>query len=93
MPNNLDPVPTSINFSLQQLIVAIANIPPTIDAPVFVDSVGEFFRVFELAAFVDSVGEFFRVFELEFLVKSFEKNLQLTPPSFDKRMKPSRCFT
>jgi hypothetical protein len=43
MPNNLDPVPISVNFSLQQLIVVIANIFPTIDALAFVDPVGEFF--------------------------------------------------
>ncbi len=61
MCNNPDLIPASINFSPQQLFVAIINIPPTINAP----------------AFADPVGEFFRVFELEFLVKSFEKNLQL----------------
>jgi hypothetical protein len=43
VPNNLDPVPTSINFSLQQLIVATTNIPPTMDAQSFADPVGEFF--------------------------------------------------
>jgi hypothetical protein len=43
MPNNLDPVPTSINLSPQQLIVAITNIPPTTDAPTFTDAMGEFF--------------------------------------------------
>ncbi len=59
--NNPDLVPTSINLSPQQLIAATANIPPTIDAP----------------AFVDPVGEFFRILELEFLVKSSEKILQL----------------
>ncbi len=59
MPNNLDPIPTSVNLSPQQLIAATANIPPTIDA----------------AAFVNPVGEFFRVLELEFLVKSSEKIL------------------
>jgi hypothetical protein len=59
MPNNPDPVPTSVNIFPQQLIVAIANIPPTIDAP----------------AFADPVGEFFRILELEFPVKSFEKIL------------------
>jgi len=32
MPNNLDSVPTSINHSPQQLIVATVNIPPNIDA-------------------------------------------------------------
>jgi hypothetical protein len=59
VPNNLDPVPISVNLSPQQLIVATVNIPPTIDA----------------LAFVDLMGEFFQVFELEFLVKSFEKIL------------------
>jgi hypothetical protein len=48
VPNNLDPVPTSVNLSLQQLIVVITNIPPTIDAPAFANPVGEFFRVLEL---------------------------------------------
>jgi len=43
VPNNPDPIPTSINLSPQQLIVATANIPPTTDAPTFVDPVGEFF--------------------------------------------------
>jgi hypothetical protein len=41
--NNPNPVPTSVNLSPQQLIAAIANIPPTIDAPAFADPVGEFF--------------------------------------------------
>jgi hypothetical protein len=43
VPNNLDPVPTLVNLSLQQLIVVTANIPPTIDAIAFADPVGEFF--------------------------------------------------
>jgi hypothetical protein len=43
VPNNLDLVPISINLSLQQLIVVIANIPPTINAPTFPNLVGEFF--------------------------------------------------
>jgi hypothetical protein len=43
MPNNPNLVPTSLNFSLQQLIGVIANIPPTINAPAFVDSTGELF--------------------------------------------------
>jgi hypothetical protein len=59
MPNNPDSVPTSVNLSPQQLIVATANIPPTTDAPVF----------------VDPVGEFFRILELEFLIKSSTKIL------------------
>jgi hypothetical protein len=61
MPNNLDPKPTSINLSPQQLIAATANIPPTIDAP----------------AFVDLVREFFQILELDLLVKSLEKIMQL----------------
>jgi len=43
MPNNPDLVPTLVNISPQQLIVATANIPPTTDAPAFVDLVAEFF--------------------------------------------------
>jgi len=66
--NNPDLVPILINLSLQQLIATTTNIPPTIDAP----------------AFTDLVGEFFRVFELEFLVKSFEKILQLVTFSQQK---------
>jgi hypothetical protein len=61
MPNNPDSVCTSVNLYFRQLIVVIANIPPTINA----------------LAFVDPVGEFFRILELKFLVKSSEKNLQL----------------
>jgi hypothetical protein len=41
--NNLDPIPTSINISPQQQIIATTNIPPTINAPAFVDPMGEFF--------------------------------------------------
>jgi hypothetical protein len=59
VPNNSDPVPTSINLSPQQLIVATTNIPPTTNVP----------------AFVDPMGEFFRILELEFPVKSYEKIL------------------
>jgi hypothetical protein len=43
MLNNSDSVPTSVNLFPQQLIVITANIPSTIDAPAFVDPVGEFF--------------------------------------------------
>ncbi len=68
VPNNPDPVPTSVNLSPQQLIVATTNIPPTIDVP----------------AFVDPVGEFFRILELEFPVKSSEKILQLVTFSRQK---------
>jgi hypothetical protein len=57
MPNNPDLVPFSVKFFSQQFIVAIANIPPIIDA----------------LAFGDPMGEFFRVFELEFSVNSSEK--------------------
>jgi hypothetical protein len=46
----------------------MANIPPTIDAPTF----------------VDLVGEFFRVLELEFSIKNFEFFLQVTPFSRQK---------
>jgi len=61
MPNNPNLVLILVNLSPQQLIVIIANIPSTIDAPTF----------------VDLVGEFFWVLELEFPIKSFLKNLQL----------------
>jgi hypothetical protein len=61
MPNNPNPIPTSTNLFFQQLIITTANNPFTINAP----------------AFVDPVGEFFRVLKLKFLVKSSEKNLQL----------------
>jgi len=43
VPNNPNPVPTSVNISPQQIIAVIVNIPPTIDAQAFVDPVGEFF--------------------------------------------------
>jgi hypothetical protein len=59
VPNNPDPVRTSVNLSPQQLITVTTNIPPTVDAP----------------AFADPVGEFFRILELEFPVKSSEKIL------------------
>ncbi len=68
VPNNLDPVPTLVNLSPQQLIVVTTNIPPTTD----------------VSAFVDPVGEFFRILELEFLVKSSEKILQLATFSRQK---------
>jgi hypothetical protein len=45
VPNNPNWVPISINFSPQQLMTTTTNIPPTIDAPSFVDPVGEFFRI------------------------------------------------
>jgi hypothetical protein len=48
MPNNPNSVPISINLSPQQLITATPNIPPTINAPTFLDLVGEFFQVLEL---------------------------------------------
>jgi len=68
MPNNPNPVPTSVNLFPQQLIVALANIPPTTDAP----------------AFADPMGEFFWVLKVEFLVKSSEKILQLATFSRQK---------
>jgi hypothetical protein len=43
VPNNLNPIPISINLSPQQLIVVTTNIPPTIDAAAFANPVGEFF--------------------------------------------------
>jgi hypothetical protein len=46
--NNPASVLISLNFFLQQLIIATANIPPTIDAPTFVDLMGEFFLILEL---------------------------------------------
>jgi hypothetical protein len=48
VPNNPNLVPTSINLSPQQLIIATTSIPPTIDAPPFADPMGEFFQVLEL---------------------------------------------
>ncbi len=68
VPNNPDPVPTSINLSPQQLIVAITNIPPTTDA----------------STFANPMGELFRVLELTFPVKNSEKNLQLATFSWKK---------
>jgi len=61
VPNNPNPVPTSVNLYPQQLIVVTVNIPPTIDVP----------------AFANPVGEFFRILELEFTVKNFEKIMQV----------------
>jgi len=68
MPNNPNPIPTLVNLSLQQLIAATANIPPTIDAPIF----------------ADPKGEFFLVLELEFSMKNFEKILQFNSFSRQK---------
>jgi hypothetical protein len=76
MLNNPNPISTLVNLSPQQFIIAIANIPPTIDAPTF----------------ANLVGEFFRVLELEFSVKILKK-ICSSPPSLNKRMKPSRCST
>jgi hypothetical protein len=44
VPNNPNPILTSVNLSPQQLIVAIVNIPPTINTLAFADSVGNFFE-------------------------------------------------
>jgi hypothetical protein len=43
VPNNLNPIPTSVNHSFQQFIVTTANIPPTIDPLAFINAMGEFF--------------------------------------------------
>jgi hypothetical protein len=48
MLNNPNPVPTSLNLSPQQLITITRNNLPTIDAPTFVDPMGELFQVLEL---------------------------------------------
>jgi hypothetical protein len=61
VPNNLNIVPTLVNLSPHQLITTTTNITPTIDAP----------------AFVNLMGEFVRVLKLEFSVKNSEKILQL----------------
>ncbi len=63
VPNNPDPLLILVYIFRLQFIIAIANVPPTIDAP----------------AFVDPVGEFFQVLKLEFPVKSSEKILQSPP--------------
>jgi hypothetical protein len=42
MPNNPNLVPILVNISFQQLIVDIANNPPTIDALAFVGRVQHF---------------------------------------------------
>jgi hypothetical protein len=76
MPNNPNQLPTSINLFLQQLIVAIRNIPPTTNA----------------LAFVDPVGEFLQVLSWNFRLRILKK-IYSSPPSLDRRMKPSRCFT
>ncbi len=46
VPNNPYPIPISINLFLQQLIITTANIPPTNDAPTFVNPVGNSFEFF-----------------------------------------------
>jgi hypothetical protein len=43
MPNNPDSVPTLINLFVQQFITIIANIPPTINALAFANTMGELF--------------------------------------------------
>jgi hypothetical protein len=48
MPNNPDPLSTSVNLSPQQFIVAIVNILPTIDVPTFANPMREFFQVLKL---------------------------------------------
>jgi hypothetical protein len=61
VPNNLDPIPTLVSISPQQLIITTTNILPTINA----------------LAFADPVGEFFYVLEREFLIKSSKKIMHL----------------
>jgi hypothetical protein len=68
VPNNPNPVPTSVNLSPQQLIVVTTNIPPTTDA----------------LAFANPVAEFFRILELEFPIKSSKNILQLATFSRQK---------
>jgi hypothetical protein len=63
MPNNPNPIPTSVNLSLQQLIVITTNIPPIMDAP----------------SFATPVGEFVQDLKLEFLVKVLKKICTLHP--------------
>jgi len=58
VPNNPNSVPTSVHFSLRQLIVVTANIPLSNNAPTFVDPVGEFFRVLKLEFSVKSLKNF-----------------------------------
>ncbi len=48
--------------------------------------------IIDAPTFVNLVGESFWILELKFLVKSSEKFYSL-PPSFSKRMKPSKCST
>jgi hypothetical protein len=43
VPNNPDPIPSLVNFSLRQFIDVTSNIPPTNDALAFTNLVGEFF--------------------------------------------------
>jgi hypothetical protein len=69
VPNNPNPVLTLVNFSPQQLIVVTINIPPTIDAPTFVDPVGEFFQVLELKFLIESSKIF-----LQFTTFSWQKD-------------------
>jgi len=68
VPNNPDLVPTLVNISLQQLIAATANNPPTTDAPAFVDPVGSK----EFPHWIKPIGI---SSPLEFPVKSSEKIL------------------
>jgi hypothetical protein len=68
MPKYPNVIPTLVILFFQQFIVAIANIPPTMDAPTF----------------TNPVGEFFRILELEFPIKNSKKNLQLATFSQQK---------
>ncbi len=75
VPNNPDLVPILVNIFPQQLIATTTNIPPTIDAP----------------AFVDLVKDSFEFLSWNFLLKILKKFCS-SPPSFSRRMKPSKCF-
>jgi len=59
MPHNPDPVPILVNLSPQQLIIVTTNNFPTIDAPAFVDPVGEFFQVLELQFWLRVLKKFY----------------------------------
>ncbi len=54
MPNNPDLIPTLVDLSLQQLIVATANIPSTIDIPTFTNWMGVFFWILKQKFLVKS---------------------------------------
>jgi hypothetical protein len=63
MPNNSDSILILVNLYVQQFIIVIANILPTIDA----------------LAFANPMGEFFQVIEMEFRAKVLKKFYNLPP--------------